>query len=680
MKSCCTWGRYFSIWAQLIVLFSLLAGCAGLPPQAAPPPVSKIRVVMDNNYPPYAFQDEEGNLKGILVDQWKLWEERTGVKVEITARPWGEALEHMKAGEYDVIDTIFYTEERARIFDYTEPYAQINVLIFFNRNISGITNAKDLKGFRIAVKSGDANVEYLQNQGIDSLVLYSGYEEIIQAAAAKKETIFVIDRPPAMYYLYKYGIQDQFYYSAPLYGGAFHRAVKKGDARMLALVKDGFARIHTSEYQAIDTRWFGTAQGWNYKKILPYAGLGGGLVVLIILALVTFNQTLQNQVQVRTRELHENRKFLADMIEHSGALIFVKDREGRYELINRKWEEITGLKREQVIGKTDEELFPVRSAQQFHGNDLEVAETGRAIEVEEALENAQGKHYFIAVKFPVQAEDGSVKSVCGMITEITDRKKAEEALRESELQVRNLNTQLERRVIERTAQLELANRELEAFTYSVSHDLRAPLRAINGYARIIMDDYAQQLDGEIVSMLQNICTASQSMDRLITSLLSLSRKTRVEMHWEQVDLSTLAKNITAELQRAHPERQVECVIQEQVVVHGDAYLLGVLLENLLDNAWKYTTHNPAARIVFGVQQQDDRTVYFIQDNGVGFEMAHAGKIFEAFQRLHTEAEFQGEGIGLATVQRIVHRHGGQIWTEAEVDKGATFYFTLAAKG
>ncbi len=686
MKPFCTWGRYFSIWAQSIVLFSLIAGgaslsagCTRLPPPPAPPPISKIRVVMDNNYPPYVFQDEAGDLKGIIIDQWKLWEERTGVKVELTARPWGEALEQMKAGEYDVIDTVFYTEERARLFDYTQPYAQINVLIFFNQNISGITNAKDLKGFRIAVKSGDANVEYLQNQGIDSLVLYPSYEEIIRAAARKEETIFVIDEPPALYYLYKYGIQDQFSYSAPLYGGAFHRAVKKGDAKMLALVEDGFARIHKSEYEAIQVRWFGR-RPWDYKTLLPSLGLAGGMVLVLIFALATFNHTLSSQVQERTRELNENQKFLADVIEYSGALIFVKDRDGRYELVNRKWEEITGMKREQVIGMTDEELFPTPDAQQYRTNDQEAMETGHVIEVEETLENAQGNRYFISVKFPVHAKDGSVKSVCGMITEITDRKKAEEALRESEAQVRVLNTHLERRVAERTAQLELANREMEAFTYSVSHDLRAPLRAINGYARIIIDEYVQQMDGEVASMLQNICTASQNMDRLIASLLSLSRKTRVEMHWAQVDLSTLAQNTAAELQRTHPERQVEWVIQEQVTVQGDAYLLGVLLENLLDNAWKYTASNPAARIAFGVQVQDDKTVYFVQDNGVGFEMAHASKIFEAFQRLHAETEFQGEGIGLATVQRIVHRHGGQIWTEAEVGKGATFYFTLPPRG
>ncbi len=153
---------------------------------------------MDNNYPPYVFADEQGNVQGILVDQWKLWEERTGVKVDLTALPWGEALERMQAGEFDVIDTIFYTDERAQVFDFTDAYAQIDVPIFFQNNISGIADAGDLKGFRVAVKSGDANADYLIKHGITDLVYYNSYEEIVQAAARKEQAIFVIDQPPAL--------------------------------------------------------------------------------------------------------------------------------------------------------------------------------------------------------------------------------------------------------------------------------------------------------------------------------------------------------------------------------------------------------------------------------------------------------------------------------------------------
>lgn len=426
-------------WTMLILLIGSLASCTIAPSSTINPPLSTIRVVMDNNYPPYAFEDDQGNIQGILVDQWKLWEERTGVKVDLSALPWGEALQRMKAGEFDVIDTIFYTDERAKFFDFTPAYAQIDVPIFFQNNISGIADASDLKGFRVAVKTGDADVDYLVSQGITDLVYYNSYEEIIQAAARRERAIFVIDQPPALYFLYKYGIQDQFNHSAPLYSGAFHRAVKKGNTAVLNLVLDGFSRISSSEYQAIDRRWLGTSEFNNLQQFVPYLVVGTAIVLLIILILIVFNRMLQKRVWQRTRELeetaaalHDSRHFLADLIEYGGALIFVKDRDGRYELINRKWEEVTGLKREEVIGKTDEVLFPGPVGRQFRVNDLEVIETGKVLEREEILEDARGKRYFISIKFPVRGEDGHLKGICGMTTEITERKRAEQALEESE--------------------------------------------------------------------------------------------------------------------------------------------------------------------------------------------------------------------------------------------------------
>ena len=234
----------------------------------------------------------------------------------------------------------------------------------------------------------------------------------------------------------------------------------------------------------------------------------------------------------------------------------------------------------------------------------------------------------------------------------------------------------EEALAERSAALEAANKELEAFSYSVSHDLRAPLRSIDGFSQALLEDYVEKLDGQGKDYLTRIRAASQRMGHLIDDLLNLSRFTRTEMRRETVNLSELAKDLARELKQSDPQRQVDFAIQEGLEVKGDPRLLRVALENLFSNAWKFTSKHPRARIEFGVAQRDGKPTYFVRDDGAGFDMAYQGKLFGAFQRLHKATEFYGTGVGLATVQRIIRRHGGEIWAEAEVEKGATFYFTL----
>jgi light-regulated signal transduction histidine kinase (bacteriophytochrome) len=254
--------------------------------------------------------------------------------------------------------------------------------------------------------------------------------------------------------------------------------------------------------------------------------------------------------------------------------------------------------------------------------------------------------------------------------------------------LRAFNAELEQRVIERTIQLQAANKELEAFSYSVSHDLRAPLRAIDGFSQVLARKYAGRLGQDGEHYLTRIQENTRRMGQLIDDLLSLARITRREMQQDDVDLSKLAHEIAAELQAQEPERRVQFEIEEQAAARGDLGLLRIFLHNLLGNAWKFTSMRPQARIQFGVLQDShplsqaemgEGTVFFVRDNGIGFDMAYADKLFGAFQRLHTIDEFPGTGIGLATVQRIIHRHNGRIWVEAALDQGATFYFTLGRK-
>jgi PAS domain S-box-containing protein len=367
----------------------------------------------------------------------------------------------------------------------------------------------------------------------------------------------------------------------------------------------------------------------------------------------------------RTEEALREQSRILDL-----APVLIRDLSGRIIFWNTGAEQLYGWKSEEALDQISHQLLHTEfprpleeiKARLFANGDWE----GELVHTKR-----DGGRLVVASHWVLHKNDlDEPRAVLEVNNDITERRRAEK-------EIHKLNEELEERVADRTNQLQAANKELEAFSYSVSHDLRAPLRHINGFSQALLEDYAHKLDETGQGYLQEVRSASQEMAQLIDDVLQLARVTRSEMRQEVVDLGGLANDVIAEFRKREPNRKVSFKCEEGLTNRGDKRLLRIVLTNLLGNAWKFTSHREAPEITFGSQKAGAENIYFVRDNGAGFDMAYAGKLFGAFQRLHTAGEFEGTGIGLATVQRVVLRHGGRVWAEGAVNQGATFYFTLA---
>jgi PAS domain S-box-containing protein len=371
--------------------------------------------------------------------------------------------------------------------------------------------------------------------------------------------------------------------------------------------------------------------------------------------------------------LQQAKDHAEQLIELASIMVVGLDHTGRVRAFNRTAESITGYSRADVERRNWFEIVaPARLYSQVEQEFRRLLEGGEASTFELPLLTAAGDERYIVWQNNPISESGKVVGTISFGVDITARRRMEDALR-------TVNEQLELRVEERTAELGAANRELETFAYSVSHDLRAPLRSIDGFTQALLEDYGATLDERGLDYCNRVRKAAGRMGHLIDDLLVLSRITRTEMRLEDVDLGAMANDIFALLQEREPQRRVRTHVQAGLRARGDVGLLRIMMENLLDNAWKYSRKTEEADIEVGARWDGTRQVFFVRDNGAGFDMALAGKLFAPFQRLHSAQDYAGIGIGLATVQRIVVRHGGRVSASAQVGKGATFEFVLPSR-
>lgn len=379
----------------------------------------------------------------------------------------------------------------------------------------------------------------------------------------------------------------------------------------------------------------------------------GTLLTRSLLLQRSWEKSLQ-ETEAKYRTIIENTKDYA---------IFMLDPQGNVLTWNKGAALVIGYEANEIIGQHFSTFYPLKDIQAGKPDmELRIITTEGRYETEGWRLRKDGSQFWANSVFTALREPkGRLLGFSTIVRDLTERKRFE-----SELQSKN-------------AALIAANKELEAFSYSVSHDLRAPLRSADGFSKVLLEDYGEQLDDQAKDYLHRIRASSQRMAQLIDDLLNLSRLTRKEMTLGRVDLSDLVKKGADELQKNEPQRNVKFIVQNGIIVKGDHDLLRVLVENLLSNAWKFTSKHASSTIEFGVISQNKKQVYFVRDDGAGFDMSYIQKLFGAFQRLHRATEFPGTGVGLATVQRIVHRHSGLIWADSQIEKGTTFYFTIEAE-
>ncbi|MBF0396366.1 MAG: transporter substrate-binding domain-containing protein [Desulfobacterales bacterium] len=531
----------------------------------------------------------------------------------------------------------------------------------------------------------------VKNHLTERLLLTEKPSDALLMLASGKGDYALVAQLPGLYWVKELNLSNIKTVGPPLEPLKNCYVVKKGNYLLLSRFTEGlFILNQTGEYRKLYEKWFGLPEQGDIslKYILKYF-LGIIITFIFIgLILLLWSFSLRKQVAFRTKSLEieiqerrlaedkllEQRERLSAIINATTANINVIDRQFNIIELNKTFAATFNLPKDELLGKNILELFPEEGRKQRKEWIESVLCSGNP----KRVESQRGSSWVDVVLYPVFDAFGNVIEVALYAIDITDRKIAEE-------QIRQLNTELENRVKERTALLELTNKELESFSYSVSHDLRAPLRSIDGWSMALMEDYGSNLDEQGHKYIYRIRVEAQRMGQLIDDLLKLSRLTRTEMQTNLINLSELVYKTSYKLKEKNLNSEIEFIIHPDLKTKADEGMISIVLINLIDNAIKFSSKKQISKIEFGKLKSDDhqirpedigKQIFYIKDNGVGFDMAYVGKLFGAFQRLHKTKDFPGTGIGLTIVQRIIHRHGGRIWAEGAVNQGATFYFTL----
>jgi PAS domain S-box-containing protein len=660
-------GRIGSDWGSRLLLALIL--CLVGPASSW---AKTLVVAMDDNYPPYVFRDAEQHLQGILPEMWSLWSRKTGMEVRVEAMDWAQAKNRFNEGEAEVIDTIFRTPERDRIYEFSAPYATIQVSIYFAADLSGIRDARTLRGFTVGVKDGDACIDYLSSRGITSFHRYPSYESLIEAAGKGDVKTMCADQPPAVYFLVKAGLQDKFRATEPLYSGAFHWAVLKGHETLRATIENGFRQISEQERRAIEDRWLGhKVAGGMSPETLRQLGTAGLAIVAVAAFLLAWVWILRRQVAAKTLDLS---RIMADLaigetrfrtiFNNINDAIFIHDADsGTILQSNRRAEEMYGWKTADFpnlsIAAMSEGKPPFDQA---HAMEWIRRSANEPQVFEWRARRRDGTLFWAEVALRRAALERRRESVLVVVRDISERKESEERLN---------------RTIEA---LTRSNTDLESFAYAASHDLREPLTTVVRYAQFLESRHRGSLDEGGAEALDFIQKGVRQMMRLVEGLLDYARVESGDRRLTTVDAGAVVAEVREALKAPIAEAEAEIRVGALPPLVGDPLQMTQLFQNLIANAVKYRA--PERRLVVSISGRllpNGDSEIRVADNGIGIDPAYRDQVFVIFKRLHTQEAIPGGGIGLALCKRIVERHSGRIRIEDTPGGGTTFVFTIGAR-
>lgn len=704
------------------------------------PLTDTVLIAAEPDYPPYCSIDENGNAIGFSIDVFKAAARAAGFEVKVKIGLWNNIKQDLVEGRIDALPVVGRTPEREEIFDFTLPYLTLNGAIFALKSDQSIQSSDDLKNKKVIVMKGDNSEEFVRREKVSNHILTTNtFDEAFKMLANGEGDVVITQKIIGLKIIDRLKLNRKV---VPLdIDTGFHQdfciAVREGDTELLSKLNEGLSIIIADNtFERIREKWFGPVllKEFGFKDVGRIMFMI--LIPLILVMILLWIIFLRKEVKRRTTRLYH------EFAEHQHTLNSLKEKQHLLEnseqqirlLLNSTAEGIYGVDMDHhctFVNKSALKLLGFNSPDDMIGKNIHylihhTKSDGAECLVEDcAISQNLKKGIGISIdtdifwrsdktnfqveysSFPIT--EGEILTG-GVITfrDITERKKAENELiqlkSELEVKVAQRTTELEEKVQklaksqkallfmvedlnritaelkEERRKLEKSNKELDAFTYSVSHDLRAPLRAINGFAGFLYEDYFEKLDNEGKRFIQVIRQNANRMDQLINDMLMLSRVSRAEKRIENVDFNTLIDNVITEIREHFSIADFEFNIQKLPLVKCDMNLFKQVWQNLIQNAVKYSSKSELKKIEIGFSETENSYRFYIKDHGAGFDPRYVSKLFGVFQRLHNESEFEGTGVGLAIVKQIVSLHGGSVEAEGEINKGAAFYFSVPRNG